>query len=192
MRPMSADHEILLSSLIAGDGERMRLLGKVQALQLPDCWIGAGFVRAAVWDHLHRRVSTAPGEDVDVIWFDRKRAAATVDSEIEALLRAAEPSIDWSVKNQARMHLRNGDEPYTSAKDAVSRWPETATAIALRLTDGSVEIMAPFGLDDLFSMTVRPTPAFIGEKLPIFQRRVREKLWLERWPRLILASEFAA
>ncbi|WP_251133986.1 nucleotidyltransferase family protein [Rhodomicrobium sp. Az07] len=170
----------------------MRLLEKVQALHLPDCWIGAGFVRAAVWDYLHGRLATAPTDDVDVIWFDRKRAAATVDSEIEAQLKAVEPSIDWSVKNQARMHLRNGDEPYISAKDAVSRWPETATAIALRLTDRSVEIMAPFGIDDLFSLTVRPTPAFIGEKLPIFRRRVQEKRWLERWPRLILASEFAA
>lgn len=31
------------------------------------------------------------------------------------------------VKNQARMHLRNGDRPYQSATDAMRYWPETAT-----------------------------------------------------------------
>jgi uncharacterized protein len=45
-----------------------------------------------------------------------------------------------------------------------------------------------FGLGDLFALNVRPTPAFTGEKLPIFQKRVREKLWLERWPRLKLVA----
>lgn len=165
----------------------MRLLGRVQALHLPDCWIGAGFVRSAVWDHLHDRVATRPGDDVDVIWFDRERASRAVDRDIEAQLKAVDPAIDWSVKNQARMHRRNNDEPYRSTEDAVSRWPETATAVALRLTVGGIDIMAPFGLDDLFSLVVRPTPAFAGEKRPVFQRRVQEKRWLERWPRLVLS-----
>jgi hypothetical protein len=40
-------------------------------------------------------------------------------------------------------------------------------------------------------MTIRPTPAFADEKLPIFHRRMREKLWLERWPRLTFDPEFA-
>jgi len=112
---------------------------------------------------------------------------------MEAQLKAVEPSVDWSVKNQARMHLRNGDEPYASTADAMSHWCETATAVAVRLADnGGIEILAPFGLDDLFSLTVRPTPAFTGRKLPIFQERVREKRWLERWPRLVLADGFAA
>ncbi|MBC7908639.1 MAG: nucleotidyltransferase family protein [Rhodospirillaceae bacterium] len=165
----------------------MRLLGRVRDLRLPDCWIGAGFVRSAVWDHLHHRAS-APIDDVDVIWFDRERATAATDREVEAQLRASDPSVTWSVKNQARMHLRNGDQPYTSAEDAVTRWPETATAIALRLTDGGMEMMAPFGLEDLFSMTVRPTPTFASEKLAIIKKRVWEKRWLERWPRLRLTA----
>jgi len=181
-----------LSSLISADAARVRLLERVKALDLPDCWIGAGFVRSAVWDHLHGRAPAAPDGDVDVIWFDRTRAASDIDRELEARLNGIEPSVGWSVKNQARMHLRNGDEPYTSTADAMSHWPETATAVAVRLTDSGIEILAPFGLDDLFSLTVRPTPAFSGKRLPILQERMREKRWLERWPRLVLASGFAA
>jgi hypothetical protein len=54
------------------------------------------------------------------------------------------------------------------------------------LNDGAIEIIAPHGLDDLFSMTVRPTPAFRAGNLPIFRQRLREKRWLERWPRLVV------
>jgi hypothetical protein len=187
-----ADQRSFLRSLIAADANRMRLLETVRALRLPDCWVAAGFVRSAVWDHLHDRASTAPQNDVDVVWFDEARANSAIDAAIEARLKTAEPFVDWSVKNQARMHLRNGDKPYTSVEDAMSRWPETTTAVALRLIDDRIEILAPFGLGDLFAMIVRPTPAFTGAKLPIFQKRVREKLWLERWPRLKLVADGVA
>lgn len=184
-----ADQRSFLRTLIAADADRMRLLEMVRALRLPDCWVSAGFVRSAVWDHLHNRAPTAPQNDVDVVWFDEAQANSAIDAVIEARLKTAEPSVDWSVKNQARMHLRNGDKPYMSVEDAMSRWPETATAVALRLIDDRIEILAPFGLGDLFAMIVRPTLAFAGEKRPIFQKRVREKLWLERWPRLKLVAD---
>jgi uncharacterized protein len=33
--------------------EMMQVLGVTEALGLPDCWVGAGFVRNPVWDALH-------------------------------------------------------------------------------------------------------------------------------------------
>jgi hypothetical protein len=188
MQPIDVDQQNPLRLVIEADTERMRLLALTRDLHLPDCWIGAGFVRSAIWDHLHDRAPSAPEGDVDVIWFDPARADAKLDDEIEAKLRSVEPSVEWSVKNQARMHLRNGDEPYSSSEDAMRRWPETATAIGLRLRDGTIDISAPFGLGDLFSLIVRPTPRFTGEKLRIFRARVRDKRWLERWPRLRLVG----
>jgi uncharacterized protein len=173
-----------LASLIAADGGRVRLLQLVQDLRLPDCWIGAGFVRSAVWDHLHGKPPTLPAGDVDVVWFDPARATPDGDRRIEVRLAAAAPEIDWSVTNQARMHARNGDAPYASTGDALRHWPETATAVAVRLTDHGVDVLAPFGLDDLFALIVRPTPAFATDKLPVVQARMREKRWLERWPLL--------
>lgn len=177
-----------LSDLILADKARLRLLGHVAALGLPDCWVGGGFIRSAVWDHLHGREPDVVSGDIDVIWFDANRMLPWADIEAEERLRQMEPSANWSVKNQARMHIRNGDPPYLSAEDAVSRWCETATAVAARLNGSAVEIIAPHGLDDLFSMIVRPTPAFTGKKLPVFVARLEDKRWLERWPLLALAE----
>ena len=97
------------------------------------------------------------------------------------------PQILWSVKNQARMHARNGDAPYGDTLDAVTHWPETATAIAARWRDGRLDVMAPHGCGDLFGLIVRPTPAFAG-RLDIVRRRIRDKGWLLRWPRLTVVG----
>ncbi|MDH0304739.1 MULTISPECIES: nucleotidyltransferase family protein [unclassified Pseudomonas] len=168
-------------AVIHNDPVRWRLLAVVRELALPDAWIGAGFVRNAVWDHLHGRASTAPDGDVDVLWFDRSGIDPAEDLRLEARLLGHAPQVLWSVKNQARMHLRNGQEPYASTEDAMRYWPETATAVAVRRTaDDRCEVLAPLGLDDLFGLRLRSTPG----KAEVMAVRARDKGWLQRWSRL--------
>jgi uncharacterized protein len=49
---LNVDLAATLRSILMNDALRWGALGLVMALGLPDCWIGAGFVRHAVWDHL--------------------------------------------------------------------------------------------------------------------------------------------
>jgi len=179
------NHASTLQAILSNDPLRCRVLAMVRSLALPDCWVGAGFIRNAVWDHLHDRPPSRHTSDVDVIWFCSERAERSEDGRVEAALRALDRSIDWSVKNQARMHLRNGDAPYGSVVEAMGYWPETATAVAARQTErGSCEIAAPFGLDDLFDLVLRPTPQFASEKRRVYLDRVQAKGWLTAWPLL--------
>lgn len=174
-----------VQTIIAADPLRWRILRLVQELELSDCWVAAGCVRSAIWDHLHQRSASPLPPDVDVIWFDSERTSADLDSHIEAALRRKDQTIGWSVKNQARMHLRNDDSPYSSAVDAMTHWPETATAVAVRLGVGDVvEVAAPFGLDDLFNLIVRPTAKFQTDKRQVYLNRLRSKNWLATWPNL--------
>lgn len=174
------------------DPLRLQALEVVAALGLPDCWIGAGFVRDAVWDNLHGYEVTEPNSDVDVIWYDAALTRPDLDDYIERELYEAIPNLKWSVKNQARMHVRNGDAPYGSVADAMRHWPETATAVAVSLGPlGLVEVSAPLGLEDLFALRLRPTSHFRSDKLPIFLDRVNSKCWMDRYPRLSLEVEAA-
>jgi hypothetical protein len=132
----------------------MKILYAVRALELNVGWIGAGFVRDAVWDHLHRYGLSPVSGDVDVVWFDCEHCSPDHDSYLEYRLKQQLPSLDWSVKNQARMHQRKGDYPSTSTGNAVLDWRETATAVAVRLGKEVLDITAPYGLSDLFEQGI--------------------------------------
>ena len=83
------------------------------------------------------------------------------------------------------MHERNGDGPYRSATDAMRYWPETATAVGVRLGQrGETEVAAPLGLDDLFGLIVRPTGRFVADKRAVYLARIHSKDWERRWPGL--------
>jgi hypothetical protein len=168
--------------LIAADPWRMAALRDAARHGPPDGWLAAGFVRDAVWDDLFGRPPAPPRNDVDVIWFDRA-AGRDADLAWERALTVTRPDIDWSVKNQARMHRYNNDPPYDDVGEALTRWAETASAVGVRLApDGGLELLAPLGLDDLLEGVMRPTPCFSGERLPRYLARVTAKGWLERWP----------
>jgi hypothetical protein len=146
--------------------------------------VGAGLIRNAVWDYLHGFPTEPRAEsDVDVVYCDDREATLERDLALERRLFEKLPDVAWSVHNQARMHDRNGDAPYRDTEDAIRRWPETATAIAARIVAGDVQVIAPYGIDDLVGMIVRPTPAFAC-KLPSYRSRLATKTWGRRWPKL--------
>ena len=188
VRPVDpADRERVLRELIAGDAWRMRVLRTVRALALPDWAVGAGFVRSRVWDWLCGDSRATVPTDIDVLYFDRGNLSATHETTLEQELKAALPA-PWSVTNQARMHIDNEETPYVSTEDALRHWLETPTAVAVRLSgDDRIEILAPWGLDDLFTMTVRPTPSGRA-KADVFRRRIAEKQWHRAWPSVRIAE----
>ena len=119
----------------------------------------------AVWDRLHGFEGPPELADIDLAFFDSDDLSPEREHAIERDLRTALPSLGWDAKTQARAHLwyprKFGYEvpPLTSTADAVATWPETATAVALRLTgDDRLVIEAPFGLGDLLGMVHRRNP----------------------------------
>ena len=114
----------ILRAVLASDATRRRAFEAARFLGLPDSWIGAGFVRDAVWDHVFGRCPSLPSGDVDVVWFDPLQTDEKLDEDLEAELRCLEPAFAWSVKNQARMHVRNGDPPYGSSENAMRHCPK--------------------------------------------------------------------
>jgi hypothetical protein len=97
--------------------------------------------------------------------------------------------VRWDAKNQAAVHTwyprRFGlaVEPLASAADGVATWPETATAVALRLHhDGALEVTAPWGLYDLLRGVCRRNPTRVS--LDEYHRRLAAKQVATRWPRV--------
>ena len=168
---------------IERDAWMMSVLRAAAALALPDWWIGAGFVRNKVWDVLHG-VERRPHGDIDLVYFDPSDRRETTERCHDARLETLFATGEWSSKNLARMHEKNGDAPYASALDGIAHWPETATAVAVKLDDaGRVVVRATHGADDLLGLTVRPTPKY-QHRLDVYRARIAGKRWEERWPKL--------
>lgn len=151
---------------------------------MPDWWIGAGFLRNKIWDALHEMEGDSLESDVDFIYFDPLNSSEAADIFLLNRVLQQLPGVKWSVKNQSRMHLRNGDAPYLSSTDAIRFWPEVCTAVGIKLNDKSdLEVSAPYGLDDIFNLIVRSTPAF-ELKSDVYRARQLKKGWKNRWPKL--------
>ena len=58
-----------LGNIIKRDPFRMDCLHALRTIDLPQGYIGAGFVRNAIWDELHEKVKPTPLNDIDVIYF---------------------------------------------------------------------------------------------------------------------------
>jgi len=190
MATLTDDTDIL--ALVAADAWMMAALAAVAGLGLPDGWIGAGFLRGAVWDRLHGYAQRTPLDDIDVIYFDPEALEPAAEAALERRLDARLPGLPWEVRNQARMHLRNGDAPYRSSADALAHWLETPTAVGVRLNDGgNPELLAPLGTKDLLALVVRPTPHARAHKhrLAAYRERLERKNWPARWPKMRMIWE---
>lgn len=176
-----------IAATIQQDEWMMELLKTAQTLNLPDWWICAGFVRSKIWDVLHGFDERTPLPDIDVIYYDSTNIDVKVEKKLEDALNKLLPTIPWSVKNQARMHLANQIPPYTSAVDGISKFPETATALGVKLEqEDKVVLTAPHGIEDVVNVIVKPTPYFLVSKarMMIYEKRVRDKNWKATWNKL--------
>lgn len=182
-----------ISRLIRKDKWRSNVLDVAERLNLPNWWIGAGFLRNLVWDAIE---GNAPREerDVDLVYFDKDAINPNehwaIDWSITDKLKIEAPFAEWEVRNQARMHYIHDFEPYVSSEEGISNWIETATCVAVRQRDGELEYLFCHGTEDLFNLIARPIEAFNNDKLlPVFYGRIEKKKWQERWPSLKIIIE---
>jgi hypothetical protein len=169
-------------ALIKQDQLRLEALNCVEKLNLPQCYLAAGFVRNLVWDHLHNYSQATVLNDVDVIYYDANESTHDKFKDYELLLNESMPQLNWQVRNQALMHTRNGDFPYESTIDAMKFWPEKETAVAIRkVANNDYECESVFGFESLFNLQVTHNAK---RKRDIFNHRLKSKKWLIKWPKL--------
>jgi uncharacterized protein len=181
---MTIRPEVDIPKLIHDDAWMMHVLHAAQALDLPDWWIGAGFLRNKVWDAIESKRPT-PTRDVDLVYFHAADVIKETDWAYDERMKRDYPFAEWEIRNQARMHYVNGFPPFTSTADGISHWVETATCVAVKLVADELRFLYCYGMKDLCGLIARPTPYFrSAERIDVFLTRVAEKQWRERWPNL--------
>jgi hypothetical protein len=189
---LARSQERELERILRSDRWLMDVLEAARLVAAPQWVIGAGVIRDIVWDRAHG--IQGPHKDVDLAFFDPFDLSRDRDLAVEAQLMAVRPDVDWDAKNQAAVHrwyeghFGHPIPPIVSIEDAASRWPETATAVAVRLeASGELTIVAPLGLEDLLGPRLRHNRRQVTREY-FEERRIRKNI-SQRWPRVEVISD---
>jgi uncharacterized protein len=156
-----------LEAMLRASPRVMRVLKAARDLALPDPLLFSGAIYQTAWNALTGRAPDHGINDYDLGYFDADTSWDAEDAVIRRVASALPPPLSGlvEVRNQARVHLwfegRFG-EPYAplgSTGEALQRFVCPAFAAGARLeADGAITLVAPFGLDDLFALRLRPNP----------------------------------
>ncbi|WP_059173120.1 nucleotidyltransferase family protein [Bacillus sp. FJAT-27445] len=183
-------NEELLVRTVSKSEPITKVLQTLKDLNLPfEYYVGAGCITNTIWNDISDYPLEYGISDIDIVYYDKKDMEADSEKKLKDKLESKlwDVQFDFDVKNQARVHLWYESKfgfpikPYPSLEAAIDSWPTTATALGIRIDrDGLYKIYAPYELDDLFSMIVRPNKLLVTKE--IFEKKANK--WKDRWPRL--------
>jgi hypothetical protein len=175
-------------TIVRSDSDLMQLLASIRRVRLPQWRLVAGCLYQTVWNVLTGRARGTGIKDYDLIYFDDSDLSWVAEDRV--IRRAAAATRDCigpvEVRNQARVHLwfeaRFGSvyPRLYSADEAIRRYASIVHAIGVRLEDDDrLDVVAPFGLDDLFSMVIRPNYALENAVWHTRKARRAQAIWPE-------------
>lgn len=171
----------------------MQVLRTARELDLPDWLVFSGAIYQTALNHLTGRPLDHGVKDYDLGYFDAADLSYEGENAIIKRVAAAfPPPLDSlvEVRNQARVHLwfeQRFGEPYAplnSTAEALTRFVSPLFAVGVRLEENDdLTVEAPFGLEDIFALRLRPNPI---RRTPSFEPIMRSAL--ARWPELTLEA----
>ena len=166
------------------------VMSAAEEMALPNWYLVAGALAQSVWNAALGRPLLDSIKDIDVVYFDSDDLSETTESDRETALadRLSHIGVRIDAKNQARVHLwyekrfGYGLRPYRSTREAIATFPFTATSVGMTREGGVLRVCAPFGLDDLFNLTVRANRSQITPET----YAAKTKAVRERWPEVTI------
>lgn len=153
-------------------------------------YLGAGCLCQSVWNYLSYIEITNGIKDYDLVYYDPKDISKNSELKEQARIKNMFLSLPVKIEviNEARVHIwfekdfGKKIDQYKSCEDAINTWPTTATAVGINRINSKVNVYAPYGLNDLFCMTVRANKLQITKD--IYERKVEK--WTKYWPNLVV------
>lgn len=182
------DRVAQLEKILKENKTILAILNLAELIGMPDWYLAGGSIAQTVWNHIHGFDPEFGIKDYDIIYFDSDISYEAEDffiKKAQEVFRNISAEID--IKNQARVHVWFGGKygkdikPFTSVKDSMYTWSNTASPIGVSSRNGVFSVVSPFGIDDVFNLVVRPVEGGLWTPESYMQKTDR---WLSTWPKL--------
>ena len=190
---LTKDHNIksdayLFQQILLKNDLIKEILKRSEKLDLINCYLGAGCVAQTVWNYFHNYDLNKNISDYDLVYFDDNDLSYEAENIVIEKLKDEfkDLRINIDVKNQARVQIWYKEyfgysiESYKNIEEAINTWPTTATSIGVKFINNEFIYYAPFGLNDILNMIVKPNKAQIKQN--IYEEKI--KRWKKCWPKL--------
>ena len=160
-----------LEAIIRSSPLLMEVLTGLREDGLPDQLLVAGAIYNLVWNRLTGRTDLTGINDVDVFYFDDNDLSYEAEDVVIQRLnrRFAHLPLPVQVRNQARVHLWFPQKfgipfaPLSSSAQMLSLYASKTHSVGARLErEDSLTVVAPFGLDDIFSFRIVPNSVLMN------------------------------
>jgi len=177
-----------LEAIVRSSPLLMEVLRGLRNENLPETLLVAGAIYNLVWNRLTGRDDVRGINDIDVFYFDARDTSYEAEDVVIRRLeqRFSHLPLPVQVRNQARVHLWFPQKfgmpfaPLTSSAEMLGRYASTTHAVGVRLeADDTLTIIAPFGLDDIFSFRIVPNRVLRNQPAHEAKAARAKSLWPE-------------
>lgn len=147
-------------------------------------YLAAGCINQTIFNYYHNYDLDYGIGDYDIVYYDEDTSYEKEDIIIKDLKeRLKHLDLKFDIKNEKRVHIwynekyKTNRKEYQSVEDAISKWGTTITCLGVRMENNKLIVCAPYGLNDLFNLILRPVKIdFTKED---YEKKVTK--WTNKW-----------
>ena len=147
-------------------------------------YLAAGCVNQTIFNYYHNYDLDYGIGDYDIVYYDEDTSYEKEDIIIKDLKeRLKYLDLKLDIKKEKRGHIWYNEKYKTNRKedesvgDGISKWGTTITCLGVRMENNKLIVCAPYGLNDLFNLILRPVKIdFTKED---YEKKVTK--WTSKW-----------
>ena len=180
----------ILKKILFKNKELVNIMKVIDECKIDNCYVGAGCINQTIFNYYHGYDIDYGINDYDIVYYDEDLSYEAEDKIIKLIKSKLDTKVKLDIKNEARVHIWYYDKygikrtPYTSVEDAIGSWGATVTCVGVKIKNNKFYVYAPYGLNDIFNMTIRPVKYQFDKEL--YEERCNR--WKSKWPRLKIIS----
>ena len=147
-------------------------------------YLAAGCINQTIFNYYHNYDLDYGIGDYDIVYYDEDTSYEKEDIIIKDLKeRLKYLDLKFDIKNENRVHIwynekyKTNRKEYESVEDAISKWGTTITCLGVRMENNKLIVCAPYGLNDLFNLILRPVKIDFAKE--DYEKKVTK--WTSKW-----------